>query len=179
MTSVNKIVLLSDSTATAPAIKDFAGIVFYDNNGKGITLGDARGKTLVVVNTASECGFTDQYKELQELSNKYSQDELTIVAIPSNDFGAQEPGTNKEIKEFCESKYGITFPIMSKNSVVGPNRHPFYTWVEAEHGTDKLPAWNFHKYIIDTSSGKMLHSIPSKVSPTSQEFINNIDASLK
>jgi glutathione peroxidase len=154
-------------------------ITFNDINGKEITLGDARGKILVVVNTASECGFTDQYKELQELSDKYSQDQLTIVAIPSNDFGKQEPGTKKEIKEFCESKYGITFPIMDKNRVVGPNRHHFYTWVEAEYGTDKLPVWNFHKYIIDKSSGKMLYSIPSKVSPTSQEFINNIDASLK
>jgi len=154
-------------------------ITFNDINGKEITLGDARGKTLVVVNTASECGFTDQYKELQELSNKYSQGELTIVAIPSNDFGNQEPGSNEAIKDFCESKYGITFPIMSKNRVVGDNKHPFYTWVEAEHGTDKLPAWNFHKYIIDRRDGKLLHSIPSKVSPTSQEFINYIDASLK
>lgn len=154
-------------------------IIFNDINGKEITLGSARGKILVVVNTASECGFTDQYKDLQELSDRYSQDQLTIVAIPSNDFGAQEPGTNEVIKQFCESKYGVTFPIMSKNRVVGANRHHFYTWVEAEYGTDKLPTWNFHKYIIDKSSGKMLHSVPSKVLPTSQEFINYIDAGLK
>lgn len=154
-------------------------IIFNDINGKEIKLRTARAKLLVVVNTASECGLTDQYKDLQELSNKYTDEQLTIVAMPSNDFGAQEPGTNEVIKQFCESKYGITFPIMSKDRVLGPNKHMFYHWIEAEHGTDKLPAWNFHKYIIDKSSGKLLHSVPSKVSPTSQEFIDYIEEGLK
>jgi glutathione peroxidase len=152
--------------------------IFKDIDGKEFILSNLPGKIILVVNTASNCGFTRQYKELQELTSKYSSKELSIIAIPSNDFGNQEPGSDEEIKDFCESRYGITFPVMSKQKVIGNNKHSFYTWVEENYGSKKLPSWNFHKYLINRN-GELLHSMSSHVSPTSKKFINNIEASLK
>ena len=153
-------------------------IIFKDIDGKDFILSNLPGKVILVVNTASNCMFTSQYKELQELTKKYSSKELSIIAIPSNDFLNQEPGSNEEIKDFCESRYGITFPIMSKQKVIGNNKHSFYTWVEDNYGSKELPGWNFHKYLINRN-GELLHSVSAHVSPTSKEFINNIVASLK
>ena len=153
-------------------------VVFKDINGKDFILSNLPGKIILVVNTASNCGFTRQYEHLQELTKLYSSKELSIIGIPSNDFGNQEPGSSEEIKDFCESRYGITFPIMSKQKVIGKDKHLFYTWIEENYGSKKLPSWNFHKYLINRN-GELLHSISSHVSPTSKKFINNIDASLK
>ena len=153
-------------------------VVFKDIDGKDFTLSDLPGKIILVVNTASHCGFTKQYEHLQELTNKYSSKELSIIGIPSNDFGNQEPGSSEVIKDFCESKFGITFPIMSKQKVIGKDKHFFYTWIEDNYGSKKLPNWNFHKYLINRD-GELLHSIASRVSPTSKKFISSIEASLK
>ena len=153
-------------------------ISFEDINGKDVKLSDLPGKIILVVNTASFCGFTKQYKGLQELTNKFSSEDLSIIAIPSNDFGRQEPGNNKEIKDFCEGIYGITFPIMSKQNVIGNNKHAFYKWIESNHGSKKLPRWNFHKYIINRV-GELLHSISSRVAPSSSKFLDMITTSLK
>ena len=153
-------------------------MIFKDIDGKDFILSNLPGKVILVVNTASNCMFTSQYKELQELTTKYSSKELSIIAIPSNDFLNQEPGSNEEIKDFCESRYGITFPIMSKQKVIGRNKHAFYKWVEENYGSKKLPNWNFHKYIINRD-GKLLYSMSSRVSPSSEKFINNIEASLE
>ena len=117
------------------------------------------------MNTASFCGFTKQYKGLQELTNKFSSEDLSIIAIPSNDFGRQEPGNNKEIKDFCEGTYGITFPIMSKQKVIGKNKHAFYKWIESNHGNKKLIDGIFHKYVINRD-GELLHSISSRIAPS-------------
>ena len=153
-------------------------ISFEDINGNDVKLSDLPGKIILVVNTASFCGFTNQYKGLQELTNKFSSKDLSIIAIPSNDFGRQEPGNNKEIKDFCEGTYGITFPIMSKQKVIGNNKHAFYKWIESNHGSKKLPRWNFHKYIINRD-GELLHSISSRIAPSSSKFLDMIATSLK
>ena len=152
--------------------------IFKDVDGIDFKLSNLPGKIILIVNTASNCGFTKQYKELQELTSRYSSTDLSIIAIPSNDFGNQEPGSNAEIKDFCESRYGITFPIMGKQIVKGKNKHPFYTWVEENYGSKKLPTWNFHKYLINRN-GELLYSMSSHVAPSSKIFNSNIELSLK
>lgn len=151
---------------------------FEDISGKNVRLSDLPGKLILIVNTASYCGFTKQYKGLQELTNIFSPDELSVIAIPSNDFGSQEPGNNEEIKDFCEGIYGVTFPIMSKQKVLGKDKHSFYNWIEINHGLNKLPRWNFHKYILNRE-GELLYSITSQVAPSSKKFIDKIVTSLK
>ncbi|MFP6778977.1 MAG: glutathione peroxidase, partial [Alphaproteobacteria bacterium] len=141
---------------------------FEDINGNNVKLSDFPGKIILIVNTASFCGFTKQYKGLQELTNKFSSDELSVIAVPSNDFGGQEPGNKEEIKDFCEGIYGVTFPIMSKQRVLGKDKHPFYNWIESNYGSKKLPRWNFHKYLINRD-GELLHSISSRTSPSSSK----------
>ena len=150
---------------------------FEDINGNAFKLSELPGKVILIVNTASNCGFTKQYRGLQELTNKFSEEDLSIIAIPSNDFGGQEPGNNEEIKDFCEGIYGVTFPIMSKQNIIGKNKHAFYKWVEINHGVKKLPRWNFHKYLLNRN-GELLHSISSRVSPSSEKFIKKIHTSL-
>ncbi|PPR16377.1 MAG: Hydroperoxy fatty acid reductase gpx1 [Alphaproteobacteria bacterium MarineAlpha9_Bin3] len=151
---------------------------FEDINGKTLKLSDLPGKVILIVNTASYCGFTQQYKGLQALTEKFSSKELSIIAVPSNDFGRQEPGNNNEIKDFCEGIYGVTFPIMSKQKVIGKEKHAFYQWIENSFGSKKLPRWNFHKYLINRN-GELLHSISSRVSPSSNKFLEKIHSSIK
>ena len=151
---------------------------FEDINGNNVKLSDFPGKIILIVNTASFCGFTKQYKGLQELTNKFSSDELSVIAVPSNDFGGQEPGNTEEIKDFCEGTYGVTFPIMSKQKVLGKDKHSFYNWIESNYGSKKLPRWNFHKYLINRD-GELLHSISSRTAPSSSKFIEKISSSLE
>ena len=151
---------------------------FEDINGNNVKLSDFPGKIILIVNTASFCGFTKQYKGLQELTNKFSSDELSVIAVPSNDFGGQEPGNKEEIKDFCEGTYGVTFPIMSKQKVLGKDKHSFYNWIESNYGSKKLPRWNFHKYLINRD-GELLHSISSRTAPSSSKFIEKISTSLE
>ena len=151
---------------------------FEDINGNNVKLSDFPGKIILIVNTASFCGFTKQYKGLQELTNKFSSDELSVIAVPSNDFGGQEPGNKEEIKDFCEGIYGVTFPIMSKQKVLGKDKHSFYNWIESNYGSKKLPRWNFHKYLINRD-GELLHSISSRTAPSSSKFIEKISTSLE
>ena len=114
-----------------------------------INLSDYKGKTLVVVNTASLCGFTYQYDGLQKLYDDYKDQGLVVLGVPSNDFGNQESGTNSEVKEFCESTFSITFPLTEKNVVKGKDAHPFFKWSKKELGfIGGVPRWNFHKIII-------------------------------
>mgnify|MGYP001158325488 FL=1 len=151
---------------------------FEDINGNNVKLSDFPGKIILIVNTASFCGFTKQYKGLQELTNKFSSDELSVIAVPSNDFGGQEPGNKEEIKDFCEGIYGVTFPIMSKQKVLGKDKHSFYNWIEINYGSKKLPRWNFHKYLINRD-GELLHSISSRTAPSSSKFIEKVSTSLE
>lgn len=150
----------------------FSGI---DN--KPIDMKQYRGHPVLVVNVASFCGFTPQYTELQKLHETYGPKGLVVLGVPSNDFGAQEPKTEAEIAKFCETNYGVTFPMTAKQKVVGMDAHGLYQWIGGEAGESALPKWNFHKYLID-KDGKLAGSWPSKVSPTSSEITGPIDMML-
>ncbi len=134
-----------------------------------------KGKVLLVVNTASQCGYTPQYKGLQALFDAYKDKGLIIVGVPSNDFGGQEPGSAEEIKKFCELNYGVTFPMASKQVVSGAGAHPFYAWSSAALGS--APKWNFHKILID-KNGKPISAFPSSVTPDSDVLKSAIEGLL-
>ena len=131
----------------------------------------------MVVNVASRCGFTNQYDDLQNLWTSYQNKGLIVLGVPTNDF-KQEPGSNKEIKEFCETNFGITFPITEKVSVIGPNAHPFYVWAKENHGISAIPKWNFHKIIID-KDGKVADTFASITNPSSTKFTNTLQKLIK
>ena len=147
-------------------------------NGEKIFLSEFKGKVLMVVNTASKCGFVAQYDKLQELYTKYKDKAFEIIAIPSNDFGAQEPGSAEEIKEFCETNYKITFPIMNKAHVVGDDIHPFYQWAASQVSYFGKPKWNFHKYLIG-KDGRLIDWFSTATSPLSENITNAIEEELK
>jgi glutathione peroxidase len=126
-----------------------------------------------VVNTASKCGFTPQYKQLQELFEKYGGDKFTIIGFPANNFMKQEPGTNQEIAAFCEKNYGVTFRMMSKISVKGDDMHPLYKWLtsKSQNGVmDSDVKWNFQKYLID-ENGKLVDVVEPKIKPDDEKIV--------
>ena len=144
-----------------------------------INLSDYRGKTLVVVNTASLCGFTYQYDGLQKLYDDYKDQGLVVLGVPSNDFGNQESGTNSEVKEFCESTFSITFPLTEKNVVKGKDAHPFFKWSKKELGfIGGVPRWNFHKIIIG-KDGNAIAGYTALTRPSSKKFISEIEKALQ
>jgi len=147
---------------------------FNDLDGNLLSLSEYKNKIIVAINVASQCGFTNQYNDMQKIWEKYQKKEVIILGIPSNDFGYQEPGSNKEIKNFCESKFGITFPMTEKVSVKGENAHPFYKWAKKNYGNSAVPKWNFHKIIID-KSGKVSETFSSITNPSSKKFIKTIE----
>jgi len=133
------------------------------------------GKVTLVVNTASYCGFTSQYQGLEDLFAKYQSKGLVVLGFPSNDFGQQEPGSSKEISDFCFNTYGVKFPMFSKAVVVGAKRNALYQ--ELAKATGKTPEWNFHKYLIDRN-GKVLASFPSNVAPDNKALLAAIEKAL-
>ena len=133
------------------------------------------GKVVLVVNTASYCGFTNQYEGLEALYAKYGSKGLVVLGFPSNDFGKQEPGNSKEIADFCYNTYGVKFPMFSKSVVSGPTPNPLY--VDLIKQTGKTPAWNFHKYLIDRH-GKVVDSFPSKVTPDDKKLVGAVEKAL-
>ena len=151
---------------------DFAGI-----EGGALPLKAWKGKPILVVNTASFCGFTPQYTDLEKLWRKYKDRGLVVLGVPSNDFGQQEPGSAKEIKAFCET-YDVSFPLTEKAKVLGADAHPFYRWVAAELGDAGVPRWNFHKYLID-ANGELAGAWPSRVTPLSKEVTEAVEQALK
>ena len=149
-----------------------------DIDGKDVSLKSYRGKVLLIVNVASHCGFTPQYKALQATYEKYKDKGFAVLGFPCNQFGAQEPGSNEEIKQFCSSKYSVTFPMFDKIEVNGPNRHPLYTALAGKEspfaGDIK---WNFSKFLIGRD-GTILKRFESKVTPDSPEVTQAIEAAL-
>lgn len=145
--------------------------------GGELPLRDLAGKPVLVVNTASECGFTPQYAELQHLWEEYGPRGLIVLGVPSNDFGAQEPGSAAEIATFCERNYGVTFPLAAKQHVLGPEAHPFYRWITEMAGEDAAPRWNFHKYLIGPD-GELVEIWPSRVAPDSPQLRQAVEAAL-
>lgn len=159
--------------------KSFHDFTVKDINGNDFELSGLRGKKVLVVNTASKCGLTPQYEDLEELYKKYGGDRFVIIGFPSNDFASQEPGTNEEIAEFCRINYGVTFPMMSKISVKGEEIHPLYRWLTmaSENGVeDSRVAWNFQKYMID-EEGKLVGHIPPRKKPDCKEIVSWIEGS--
>tara|TARA_Y100001958_G_C21208779_1_gene534664 strand:- start:226 stop:762 length:537 start_codon:yes stop_codon:yes gene_type:complete len=146
---------------------------FNGINGNLIKLSEFKDKVIVIVNVASRCGYTPQYKDLQSLWSEYKNKNLVIIGIPTNNF-RQEPGSNKEIKDFCETNFGITFPMTEKINVIGSNSHPFYKWAKKDYGMGAIPKWNFHKIIIG-KDGKIADTFSSITNPNSKRFKIVID----
>ena len=147
---------------------------FKDLDGAAINLSEYKGKVIVVINVASQCGFTNQYEDMQNVWEQYQSNGIVILGVPSNDFGKQEPGSNEDIKNFCEAKFGISFPMTEKVSVKGADAHPFYIWAEKNHGKSAVPKWNFHKIIIN-KEGKIEKTFSSMTNPSSKKFIEVIE----
>ena len=160
----------------------YAQTSFYDFTVKDITgndypLSQLKGKKVLVVNTASKCGFTPQYDGLQELFEKYGDENFMIIGFPANNFAKQEPGSNEEIANFCRLNYGVTFPMMSKISVKGDDQHPLYRWLtsKAENGVeDSKVSWNFQKYMIDEEGQLVGHFAPT-VKPDNKKLVRWIE----
>lgn len=153
-------------------------IVVKDINGKDVKLSDYNGKVLLIVNVASECGYTKQYKGLQEIYSKYNDKGLEILAFPCNDFGGQEPGTNEEIKEFCSVNYGVNFTLFDKIKVIGDDREPLYARLINNPNTETGDVkWNFEKFLI-SKNGEIVKRFRSKVEPESEELISALEAEL-
>ncbi len=158
----------------AARAEDAYDFSFTAIEGGALKLDSYRGKAVLVVNTASMCGYTPQYKGLEALWEKYKDKGLIVLGVPSNDFGGQEPGSAKEIKEFCDVNFAIDFPMTTKEPVKGDAAHPFYKWLAAQKGE---PKWNFHKYLISTD-GKLIEAFSSKVTPESAELSAAIEKAL-
>jgi glutathione peroxidase len=146
-------------------------------NGETINLSEFKGKTILLVNVASKCGFTKQYTGLQTLYENYKNKDFLVIGVPSNQFGGQEPGSNKEIKDFCETNFNITFPITDKVDVKGNNAHIIYKWAKENFGNSTVPKWNFHKILIN-KEGKIQDTFNSFITPLSDKITKQIELAL-
>jgi len=143
-------------------------------NGETLDLNQFKGKAVMLVNVASKCGFTKQYTELQKLYDLYKDKGLVVIGIPSNQFGGQEPGSNEEIKNFCETNFNITFPMTEKVDVKGENANELYLWAKKNYGKSTIPKWNFHKILIN-KEGKVQDTYNSFIEPLSKKIIKEIE----
>jgi glutathione peroxidase len=160
--------------AQASTIFDFT---LNDIDGKPVSLSQFRGKTLLLINTASFCGNTPQYADLQAMYERYRSKGLEILAFPANNFGQQEPGTNDEIKGFCLTKYSLTFPLFSKISVKGSDKHPLYRYLTEESPFPGEVEWNFQKYLVDPN-GTVIARYHHRTKPMSEEIVRDLERTL-
>ena len=168
------LVLISSISFAQTSFYDFT---VKDIEGEDFDLSELKGKKVLVVNTASKCGLTPQYEQLEELYNKYGGDSFTIIGFPANNFANQEPGSNDEIAEFCEKNYGVTFLMMSKISVKGDDMHPLYQWLTQKSKNGKMDSevgWNFQKYLIN-ENGNLVKVIEPKVKPNDVAIVSWIE----
>lgn len=163
----------ADGTAAGTA-HDFS---FTAIDGGALPLAAWRGKAVLIVNTASRCGFTGQYSGLQALWDRYRDRGLVVLGVPSNDFGGQEPGSAAEIKTFCEVNFAVDFPLAAKTSVTGPHAHPFYRWAATTLGALATPKWNFHKYLV-APDGRLVDWFSTVTGPGSAGMIEAIERTL-
>jgi glutathione peroxidase len=169
-------ILLALALATSHStIMSFHELKTRSLDGNPVDLAQYRGKVVLVVNTASECGYTPQYEGLEKLYAGMKDRGLVVIGFPSNDFGKQEPGSAEQIQTFCRTKYGVKFPLMEKVKTTGEGQSPVYAFLSA---TDGGPKWNFHKYLVG-KNGKVVKSFPSKVDPESPELKAAIETALK
>ena len=159
---------MSDSSKT------FFDFKINSINGVELDLSSFKGKTILLVNVASKCGFTNQYEELQKIYDDFKDKGLIVIGIPTNQFGGQEPGSEKEIKNFCETNFNITFPMTSKYEVKGANAHPIYMWAKDTFGKSTVPKWNFHKILIN-KNGKIEDTFASFTGPLSNKVVKKIE----
>jgi glutathione peroxidase len=162
------------SVASAQQAKSFYDFTVKDIDGNLFKLSSLKGKKVLVVNTASKCGNTPQYEDLEKLYQEFGGQNFVIIGFPANNFGGQEPGTNSEIKNFCTANYGVTFPMMSKISVKGDDMDPLYKWLTSKkmNGVmDSEVSWNFQKYLID-KNGKLVDMVQPKEKPNSDKILN-------
>ena len=159
---------MSDNTKT------FFDFKINSINGEELDLSSFKGKTILLVNVASKCGFTNQYDDLQKIYNDFKEKGLIVIGIPTNQFGSQEPGSEKEIKNFCETNFNITFPMTSKYEVKGDNAHPIYIWAKNTFGKSTVPKWNFHKILIN-KNGEVVDTFASFTGPMSKKIINKLN----
>lgn len=172
------IVITSCSESFAQSKKTLYDFIVKSIDGEDFKMASLKGKKILIVNTASECGYTPQYEELETLYKKYQDKNFIIIGFPCNDFGAQEPGTNAEIKSFCKKNYGVTFPMMDKISTKGENIAPIYFWLcnSSENGVlDATVKWNFNKFLID-ESGNVVKHLASSVSPLDKNISDWIES---
>jgi len=154
--------------------KIFFDLNIKDINGNNLELSEFKNKAVLLVNVASNCGFTKQYSDLQKLWEEYKNKGLIVIGVPSNQFGGQEPGSNKEIKTFCEVNFNVNFPMTNKVDVKGHNAHPIYLWAKENFGNSAIPKWNFHKILIG-KDGKIKETYSSFTNPTSKKITNEIE----
>jgi glutathione peroxidase len=147
---------------------------FTSLDGKPMPLAQYHGKPVLVVNTASECGFTPQYKALQALYDRYHERGLVVLGVPCNDFGGQEPATESEIGQFCERNFGVSFPLTAKTKVKGKDAHPFYLWAAQVFGAFSRPRWNFHKYLV-APDGSLADWFSTPTKPDSARLIRAVE----
>lgn len=175
------LLMMSVFPTVIAASPDQSGSAFsfaFDSiDGKPLPLSSYQGKVLLVVNTASFCGFTQQYERLQALSQKYESQGLVVIGVPSNDFGQQEPNSEGEIAQFCKGAFGVTFPLTMKTVVTGEAAHPFYKWAKDALGGKATPGWNFHKYLVGRS-GRLIAAFPSQVPPDHGDLVAAVEREL-
>lgn len=167
------LIILTMLIQNATSVYDFKPL---DINGNTFDFSKYKGKKILIVNTASECGNTPQYEDLEKLYDKY-KDNLVVIGFPANNFGQQEPGSNEEIAKFCKNTYNVTFPMMGKVSVKGADIDPLFSWLISQPNPDKVGdiRWNFEKFLLD-ENGKLIHRFHDKLSPLDEKIIAAVEA---
>lgn len=160
---------MATGTASSTAVSEFYTFKMASLDGKEIDFSKYKGKKVLLVNTASECGYTPQYADLQQLHEKYG-DKVIVLGFPANNFGGQEPGSSEEIASFCQKNYGVTFQLFDKISVKGEDKHPLYNWLTENAPNNEEPNWNFCKYLVN-ENGEVVAFYPSKVKPMGEEIL--------
>ena len=164
---------MSNTNASEKVFHDFT---IESISGETINLSDYKSKVVLLVNTASKCGFTPQYSGLQKIYERYKNDGLVVLGVPTNDFN-QELSKESDVKEFCEIRFGVEFPMSSIQPIRGENAHPIYKWIQSNVSVIGQPRWNFHKYLIG-KDGKIINWFSSMTSPTSEGLVNQIETAL-
>lgn len=167
----------SDKGAEKKAIKSFYDFKINTLGGEEYDFAQLKGKKVLIVNTASKCGYTYQYKELEELYQKYKDQDFTIIGFPANNFGFQEPGSDEKIADFCQKNYGVSFPMMSKSDVKGKSKNALYAWLTSKEQNgreDAKVSWNFHKFLVNEKGEWQAH-YGSKTSPLDKAIVSFIE----
>ena len=168
-------VLILFFSSVLPALTDTGGFSFKSIDGGSLDLSNYKGKAILITNTASRCGFTNQYSDLEKLHKAYKDKGLVVIAVPSNDFN-QELSSNSKVKEFCNVSFGLTLPITEVTTIRGNKAHPFYSWLKREHGFQ--PKWNFYKVLL-VKNGSFHASFNSFTKPNSSSLLKVVDEVLK